>query len=179
MKSLRSAPQKFVNIIFKNFFCPHSDIRLLLYFLSFVFILTPSLAGAAQVSFAWNISTGADGYKMHYGNYGGNYQYTVDVGNSTSCTISGLEEGKTYYFAVTAYNSLESDYSKELAYTIPNTPPPPPPVDTDGDGLFDDEETGIYGTDPNKATFQMKSPTKSLTTPATSNQPGAGCRCGL
>ena len=150
MKSLRSAPQKFVNFIFKNFFCARSEIRLLFSFLSFVFILTPSLAGAAQVSCSWDVSTGAAGYKMHYGNYSGNYQYTVDVGNSTGCTISGLEEGKTYYFAVTAYNSLdESDYSKELAYTIPNTPPPP--VDTDGDGLFDDDETDTYGTDPNKA----------------------------
>jgi len=59
-----------------------------------------------------------NGYKVHYGtssrNYG-NYQYTADVNNNTSCTISGLEEGKTYYIAVTAYNSLfESDYSKEL-----------------------------------------------------------------
>ena len=59
-----------------------------------------------------------NGYKVHYGtssrNYG-NYQYTADVNNNTSCTISGLEEGKTYYIAVTAYNSIfESDYSKEL-----------------------------------------------------------------
>ena len=152
MKRLRSAPPKFINFIVKNFFCPRSDIRPLLYILSFVCILTSSLAGAAQVSFGWDINTGAAGYKMHYGNYSGNYQYTVDVGNSTSCTISGLEEGQTYYFAVTAYDNLfESDYSKELTCTIPNTPPPTPPVDTDDDGLFDDDETGIYGTDPNRA----------------------------
>jgi hypothetical protein len=29
----------------------------------------------------------------------------VDVKNNTSCSISGLEEGKTYYFAATAYDN--------------------------------------------------------------------------
>ena len=57
---------------------------------------------------------------MHYGNYSGNYQYTVNVGNSTSCTISGLEIGKTYYYAVTAYDTQnnESDFSNEVPHTI-------------------------------------------------------------
>ena len=120
MKGLRSAPHKFVDFIFRNFFCPRSDIRRLLYFLSFVFILTPSLAGAAQVGLSWEKSDGPDiaGYKMHYGIYSGNYQYTVDVGNSTSCNISSLNEGTTYYFAATAYNSKqqESDFSNEVSY---------------------------------------------------------------
>ena len=121
MKSLRFAPLKFVNFILKNFFGPRSDIRILLYFLFFVFILAPSLACAAQVSLAWAKSTGAAGYKMHYGNYSGSYQYTVNVGNSTSCIISGLNEGTTYYFAASAYDTQqnESGYSNEVTYFIP------------------------------------------------------------
>ena len=80
------------------------------------------MAGAAQVSLAWEKSTGTNvaGYKMNYGNYSGSYQYTVNVGNSTSCTISGLELGKTYYYAVTAYDTQnnESDFSNEVAHTV-------------------------------------------------------------
>jgi len=57
---------------------------------------------------------------MHYGTTSGDYDYSVNVGNFTSCTISGLQEGATYYFAVTAYNDIDdSDYSNEIAYTIP------------------------------------------------------------
>jgi hypothetical protein len=80
------------------------------------------LASAAQVSLAWAKSIGSDvaGYKMHYGSYSGTYQYTVNVGNSTSCTISGLNEGITYYFAATAYDTQqnESSYSNEVVYTV-------------------------------------------------------------
>jgi hypothetical protein len=85
-------------------------------------ILLPS-AFAATVNLAWNPSTGSNisGYKMYYGTSSRNYTYNVNVGNNTSCSLSGLTEGRKYYFAATAYNSsnVESVYSSELAYTIP------------------------------------------------------------
>jgi hypothetical protein len=96
------------------------------------------------------------GYKFHYGTVSKNYQYTVDVENNTSCSISGLAEGTSYYFAATAYNdkNLESSYSEELAYTIPDTlpPPSPSPVDTTPvqpvgswlSGLNHTVEPGVY-----------------------------------
>jgi len=81
-----------------------------------------SSALAATVNLAWKASTGLnlDGYKMYYGTSSRNYSYDVNVGNSTSCSLSGLQEGRRYYFATTAYNAsdVESDYSPELSYTI-------------------------------------------------------------
>jgi hypothetical protein len=127
LKSLRPAPPKSTNFDFKNFFCPRLDVRRLIYIISIVLILVPSLAGAAQVSLTWKASTGSNiaGYKMHYGNYSGSYQYTVNVGKSTSATISGLNIGETYYFAVTAHDTegRDSDFSNEASTTIGGTPP--------------------------------------------------------
>ncbi len=130
---------------------------LILFFLPCALSLGPLASdafAAATITVAWDKNAEMDviGYKFHYGTVSKNYQHTVDVKNNTSCTISGLTEGTTYYFAATAYNdkNIESSLSEELAYTIPDAPPPPP-VDTDADGLIDDDETGIYGTDPNNA----------------------------
>ena len=78
---------------------------------------------AATVNLAWERSTGPNiaGYKMHYGTSSRDYSYNVNVGNHTSCSLSGLQEGKRYYFAATAYNTsnVESDYSSEVYYTVP------------------------------------------------------------
>ena len=80
-----------------------------------------STADAAQVELTWEPPSGSvTGYKVHYGGTSGNYDHSVDVGNSIGCTISGLQEGETYYFAATAYNAVdESNFSEELVHTIP------------------------------------------------------------
>ena len=86
---------------------------------------------AAQINVAWDANSETDiaGYKLHYGTTSGNYEYSVDVGNTTSCSISGLTEGTTYYLAATAYNTNndESSFSDELVYSvespITNNPP--------------------------------------------------------
>jgi len=71
---------------------------------------------SAQVTVAWdeNSETDIAGYKLHYGSTSGNYEYSVDVGNNTSCSISGLTEDTTYYLAATAYNTnnVESSFSE-------------------------------------------------------------------
>ena len=53
----------------------------------------------------------------------------VDVGSSTSAVVSDLVEGRTYFFAVTAYDisALESLPSSEVTYTVPSTLPLPVP----------------------------------------------------
>ena len=55
---------------------------------------------------------------MYYGTASHDYKYDVDIGEETSVTISGLDDRKNYYFAVTAYDEEgnESAYSAEIAY---------------------------------------------------------------
>jgi hypothetical protein len=83
-------------------------------------LLFPSLGGAAVVTLAWDPS-GADvaGYRVYYGSASRAYFTSIDVGDNTSCSVSNLVVGSTYFFAVTAYNALgvESDYSGEILYT--------------------------------------------------------------
>ncbi len=82
------------------------------------FLLAGSLvAHAADVMLAWDANADpVAGYRLYYGHASRSYQNSVDVGKVTSYTWTGLAEGKTYYFAVTAYNSnnVESSYSAEL-----------------------------------------------------------------
>jgi hypothetical protein len=105
-------------------------------------------AHSAQVNLVWNPNTEQDlsGYKVHYGNVSGDYEFCMDVGNETTCTVANLKGGNTYYFAATAYDTYgnEGDYSNEAVRTLEF-------VDSDGDGICDEDETGVYGTDPNNA----------------------------
>jgi hypothetical protein len=102
--------------------------------------------GAAQVTLAWDPNQEPDlaGYNVYWGPASRDYPHRADVGTSTSFVISGVEEGRIYYFAVTAYDTdgSESTYSIELAYAVPVT-------DSDGDLVSDTDEINIYGTDPN------------------------------
>jgi hypothetical protein len=96
--------------------------------LTFIF---PPISPAHQVTLAWDPNAESDlaGYITYWGTSRGNYPYLTDVGNNTSHTITGLEEDRVYYFAITAYDSEynESDYSDELAYVVPSS-------DTEGSG---------------------------------------------
>jgi hypothetical protein len=82
--------------------------------------IVPFVTYAADVTLAWDAAgKPVTGYKVYYGTTSGDYDYNVNIGNYTSCTISGLEEGVTYYFAVTAYSSFsESDFSNEISTTV-------------------------------------------------------------
>ncbi len=90
----------------------------------------PGGSHAADASLQWDANTESDlaGYRVYYGTASKNYTSSINVGNWTSCTVSGLTAGKTYYFSATAYDTggLESGYSGEVAYTVPGTVTPPP-----------------------------------------------------
>jgi len=81
---------------------------------------------AGTVNLAWDPSTSSNvgGYKVSYGASPGNYTSTVDVGNQTRYSVSGLPEGSTFYFAAKAYDTTkatESAYSNEVNLTVPTT----------------------------------------------------------
>jgi fibronectin type 3 domain-containing protein len=78
---------------------------------------------SAQITLAWDPNTDPDlaGYRIHYGLLSDQYSNSVDVGNQTSYTLSNLTDGKTYYFAATAYDQAgyESDFSNEVVFNVP------------------------------------------------------------
>jgi uncharacterized protein (TIGR02597 family) len=80
--------------------------------------LSSPLQAAQSVSLAWDTESGVAGYRLHYGTASGIYTQTVDVGDTTTATVSSLTPGLTYYFVVTAYNvaGLESLPSNQVSF---------------------------------------------------------------
>ena len=76
---------------------------------------------AVDVRLAWNPNPESyvAGYKLHIGTVSRQYTDTVDIGTSTSYTVTGLGKG-VHYFAVTAYDAKgdESGYSNEVYVAI-------------------------------------------------------------
>lgn len=80
------------------------------------FLCLATASFADQLNLAWDPSPDpVSGYVVHYGTSPGTYTQTNLVGNATSATISNLTEGATYYFAVTAYVTIDSDFSNEVS----------------------------------------------------------------
>ncbi len=92
-------------------------------------LLFQNLSIAENVKFKWSANTDAvNGYRIHYGGASGTYNRIFDAGNRTNATVSNLVAGATYFFALTAYNSVgESDFSNELRYSVPTNVSPSGP----------------------------------------------------
>lgn len=74
-------------------------------------------AGNRQVTLQWSASSGehVEGYRVYWGTSEGLYGADVNVQTQTSHTITNLNNGTAYYFAVTSYDVIgnESDFSAE------------------------------------------------------------------
>ena len=111
--------------------------------LIFLLFLSVDNGWALEVTLAWLPNTEPElaGYKVYYaadspatpmiGKNAVQGDAPIDVGNNTSAVISGLDSNRTYFFAVTAYNSsgIESSFSNIVS--VPNAYPN---GDLDGDG---------------------------------------------
>ena len=87
--------------------------------MSLALVVLMGTGHAADVRLAWNASPEPDiaGYKIYYGTASRVYDWSIDAKKVTTFTVSGLADGRTYYFAVTAYDTsnLESTYSNEVS----------------------------------------------------------------
>ena len=85
--------------------------------------LSTSWLEAARVTLAWDANTEPNvaGYRIHYGPGASSFSTVHDVGNLTAATVLNLEEGQSYSFYVTCYNTagLESEPSNVVSYIVP------------------------------------------------------------
>ena len=90
--------------------------------LTFVLCWASQLHAAQNITLKWdpNPAPNLAGYRIYYGTSSGVYTQEINVGNTTATLISNLTEGRTYFFAVTAYNTAaESLPSNEVSYMVP------------------------------------------------------------
>jgi hypothetical protein len=89
-----------------------------------VVALSPCLA-VQSCTLAWDTTSDphVSGYKLRYGTTSGNPSQSIDVGKTTTWTVSNLNDATTYYFTVVAYNSagVESQTSNQVSYTTSNS----------------------------------------------------------
>jgi hypothetical protein len=143
--------------------------------LSFAALVLP--VHGAIVTLTWDPNTEPDiaGYKFYYGVQSRIYTNVADVGNLITNTVSGLTEGMTYYFAVTAYNTagVESDFSNEVNYT-PTAPTnlvnQPPTIDSLADVILN-EDAGLRTVTVTGISSGATNEVQTLTLTAVSDNP--------
>jgi hypothetical protein len=103
-------------------------------------IFLPLNVLADYLALSWDPNHEPDlaGYRVYYGKSSGNYDQATNVGNVSSCSLSGLEPNRRYYLSLTAYDTSgnESDFSNEVSgVSKPGTSTPNP-----SDGQTDSED---------------------------------------
>ena len=89
-------------------------------------VATPGFAASVQLQWDPNTETDLAGYKVYYAadTFSLTSSVPVDVLNQTAPTISGLDPGTSYSFAVTAYNIAGEESSFSNIVTIVEQSPP-------------------------------------------------------
>lgn len=82
-------------------------------------LLASTVASAETVNLAWDASTDTTvtGYIVKWGTRTGTYFGSIDVGNRTTWSVTGLATDQKYYFVVSSYaaNGLNSANSNEVS----------------------------------------------------------------
>ncbi len=145
------------------------------------------IPGDKQLAVSWNANAEpVDGYKVYWGTSSGNYTSWIDVGKTTSYTITELTNGITYYVAIKAYANI----SRLLYYHTDHLGTPIILTDSNGGmvwsgellpfgeqlsitgsvinnkrfpGQYDDKETGLYQNvnrdyHPGSGTYRQRDP---------------------
>jgi aryl-phospho-beta-D-glucosidase BglC (GH1 family) len=110
-------------------------------------------AGNAQVQVSWLAVTGATSYTVKYATAaGGPYQTAASGLTTPTFTQTGLANGTTYYYVVSATNSGgEGANSAQVSATPVAPPPPPPPAPSTISIWWPTSNAVVTGTVPFKA----------------------------
>ncbi len=116
----------------------------------FILFFSCKISWSMEASFSWlsNSESDIDSYRLYYGEDSREYSNFIAVepnviSGRINGSVAGLDEGQTYYFAVTAYTTggYESNYSEEIVVhvSVDDDPDvqPEPPIDDTEDFLFD------------------------------------------
>jgi len=113
---------------------PHGVHRFTFFGLKFGFciliylvsLFAGGISRGGSVTVGWNPATdpAVVGYDVYYGLQSDTYTTVLVTGTNDILNVTGLTDGATYYFAVTAYDAAgnESLFSGEIAYTVPAPP---------------------------------------------------------
>lgn len=82
--------------------------------------------GTVRLSWSYSVDDNAGGYYVYYGNRPGEYlgriavqgSSPINVGNVTETTLTGLENGRIYYFAVSAYSKADGRINGTLSKEV-------------------------------------------------------------
>ena len=83
-------------------------------------------AGNAEVSLTWSASSGATGYYVQRATVSGGPYVQIAVPATNTYSNTGLTNGTTYYYVVSAFNSAGQSANSSQASATPSAPVTPP-----------------------------------------------------